>query len=140
MQFVRTAARADRQTLSVADTPDVEGAARERVRGPTEASNKAEELAGRKAKKKMRAEGIALFNEKPRKGIAQLQAQGLLADDAAEVAVFLKQTEGLDYAAVGDFLSDPADSCKEVPPAPARCPVCQHWLFGGLVALCRHPV
>lgn len=92
----------------------LDGAAVERVRGPTEASNKAEELADKKAKKKMRAEGIALFNQKPKKGIAQLQAQGLLSEAPAEVAHFLRQTEGLDYAAVGDYLSDPADDCKAV--------------------------
>ena len=85
-----------------------------RVRGPSAASDKAAELAGRKAKKKMRAEGITLFNAKPKKGVAQLQAQGLLSQDPADVAHFLRQTEGLDFAAVGEYLSDPADDCKAV--------------------------
>jgi Sec7-like guanine-nucleotide exchange factor len=95
------------------DTP-VDDAALARVRGPSEASVKAAELAGRKAKKKMRKDGIMLFNSKPKKGIAQLQAQGLLSTEPAEVARFLRATEGLEYAAIGDYLSDPADDCKAV--------------------------
>ena len=85
-----------------------------RVRGPSATSGAAEELADKKAKKKMRENGIALFNEKPKKGVRQLQARGLLAADPAEVAHFLRGTEGLDYAAVGDYLSDPDEECKAV--------------------------
>lgn len=102
--------------LEVRTSTNIDGEALVRVRGPSAASDKAAELAGRKAKKKMRAEGIALFNAKPKKGLAQLQAQGLLSQDPADVAHFLRQTEGLDFAAVGEVLSDPADDCKAVRP------------------------
>jgi Sec7-like guanine-nucleotide exchange factor len=92
----------------------VDDAALARVRGPTEALDKAAELVDRKAKKKMRKDGIVLFNGKPKKGIAQLQAQGLLSTKPAEIAQFLRATEGLDYAAIGDYLSDPDEECKAV--------------------------
>lgn len=71
-------------------------------------------LLDKKQRKRLKAEGVELFNEKPKKGIAHLQANGLLAQDAHAVAMFLKQTEGLDYAMVGDYLSDPLDACKQV--------------------------
>jgi Sec7 domain len=100
--------------LSVEPGDAIDGDAAARVRGPSPASDKAAELAGRKAKKKMRADGIALFNAKPKKGIRQLQAQGLLDAGAAEVAQFLRQAEGLDYAAVGEYLSEPDEESKAV--------------------------
>lgn len=80
-------------------------------------------LLDKKQRKRLKAEGVELFNEKPKKGIAHLQHHGLIGQDAASVALFLKQTEGLDYAMVGDFLSDPADACKQVGPLTAG-PAC----------------
>ena len=37
-----------------------------------------------------------------------------MSHDPVEVAHFLKQTAGLDYAMMGDYLSDPSDTCKQV--------------------------
>lgn len=71
-------------------------------------------LLDKKQRKRLKAEGVELFNEKPNKGIAYLQKNGLLAQDAQSVSQFLKQTEGIDYAMVGDYLSDPSDACKQV--------------------------
>lgn len=73
-----------------------------------------EELQDKKEKKRLKAEGMKLFADKPKKGIAQLQAAGVLGTAPAEVARFLKEAEGLDYAAVGEFLSDPSDDCRKV--------------------------
>ena len=105
---------------AVASSASIDEAAYTRVRPTSTAtSDKGAELAGRKARKKARADGIALFNAKPKKGIAQLQRQGLLSGEAADVAHFLRQTEGLDYAAVGDYLSDPDEACRAVRRPPA---------------------
>jgi Sec7 domain len=71
-------------------------------------------LLDKKQRQRLKAEGIELFNQKPKKGIALLQSHGLVSHDPVEVAHFLKQTAGLDYAMMGDFLSDPSDSCKQV--------------------------
>jgi hypothetical protein len=94
----------------------------------------AAQLQNKKQKKQLKSQGIVVFNEKPKKGIAFLQSVGLLSEDPAEIAHFLKQTEGLDYAMVGEYLSEPNDTCKQVH---LSLPVCS--IFWSLVcrpALC----
>jgi Sec7-like guanine-nucleotide exchange factor len=76
-------------------------------------------LLDKKQRQRLKAEGIELFNQKPKKGIALLQSHGLVSHDPVEVAHFLKQTAGLDYAMMGDFLSDPSESSKLVCHTPA---------------------
>ena len=40
-------------------------------------------------------QGVALFNQKPKKGIAYMQEQGLVGTAPDEVAQFLARTQGL---------------------------------------------
>lgn len=97
-------------------------------------------LLDKKQRKRLKAEGVELFNEKPKKGVAHLQTNGLLAQDAHAVGLFLKQTEGLDYAMVGDYLSDPSDACKQVCfriPPPGRDHLPQLHLTGEHTAASR---
>ncbi len=49
-------------------------------------------------------EGLALFNAKPKKGIAFLQAEGMLGRSPEEVAVFFSKTEGLSKTMIGDYM------------------------------------
>ena len=64
-------------------------------------------LAQRRAYKRDFAAALATFNAHPRKGVAALQAAGILAaDDPAAVAAFLASTPGLDKAAVGEYLGE----------------------------------
>lgn len=78
-------------------------------------STAAAHLLDKKQRQRLKAEGIELFNQKPKKGIALLQSHGLVSHDPVEVAYFLKQSAGgLDYAMMGDYLSDPSDTCKQV--------------------------
>jgi hypothetical protein len=65
-------------------------------------------LAMRESKQKVE-EGVAAFNEKPKRGIKQLQASGVLKTplDAAEVAAFMRNTPQIDKIPLGDFLSGP---------------------------------
>ena len=55
-----------------------------------------------------------MFNRKPRHGLQYLQAQGLLADAAVDVARFLLTEDRLDKTVVGDYLGDPDKYNKEV--------------------------
>ena len=54
-------------------------------------------------------EAVALFNQKPKKGIALLQKMGKLSQDPADVAEFLKTTASLDRTTIGDFLGERDD-------------------------------
>ncbi|KAJ3333063.1 Brefeldin A-inhibited guanine nucleotide-exchange protein 2 [Blyttiomyces sp. JEL0837] len=63
-----------------------------------------EELAIKKA---MLREAVALFNQKPEKGLKLFKKNGFLADDEPEtIAKFLKTTAGLSKSAIGDYLGD----------------------------------
>lgn len=77
--------------------------------GPTGGRTEAELLRSWKAFKMAFEEGVTEFNKKPKKGIAFLQAQGLLGQSPAEVAHFLAHTRGLDKALIGDFLGERED-------------------------------
>ncbi|SCU81876.1 LADA_0C01596g1_1 [Lachancea dasiensis] len=53
---------------------------------------------------------INIFNYKPKKGISELIARGFIHDDTpSSVAKWLLETDGLDLAAVGDFLGEGDD-------------------------------
>lgn len=53
---------------------------------------------------------IKLFNYKPKKGIKELLSRGFIKDDSASsIAKWLLDTDGLDLAAVGDFLGEGDD-------------------------------
>ncbi|KAI8465270.1 MAG: hypothetical protein J3K34DRAFT_525495 [Monoraphidium minutum] len=59
-------------------------------------------------------EGVALFNKKPKKGIAFLQAEGMLGPAPEDIALFLSKTEGLDKVTVGDYLGEREDTALKV--------------------------
>ena len=77
--------------------------------GVTSGRTEAELLRSWKAFKMAFEEGVTEFNKKPKKGIAFLQAQGLLGQTPTEVAHFLAHTRGLDKALIGDFLGERED-------------------------------
>lgn len=58
-----------------------------------------------KAKRDM-AEGVNLFNTKPKRGIEHLVATGRLKEDANVIAGFLHKAENLDATMVGDYLGE----------------------------------
>ena len=67
----------------------------------------ADELAARRAYKRDFRAGVAAFNAHPRKGLASLQASGMVGPSPSDVAAFLARTGlGLDKAAVGDYLGE----------------------------------
>ncbi|XP_063968958.1 Golgi-specific brefeldin A-resistance guanine nucleotide exchange factor 1-like [Lytechinus pictus] len=66
-----------------------------------------EELAQLKHKKKLLNAGTELFNQKPSKGIAFLQENGLLPNpsDPRAIAAFIKDNPHVDKKQVGDYIS-----------------------------------
>ncbi|CAG9946727.1 unnamed protein product [Clonostachys rosea f. rosea IK726] len=64
-------------------------------------------LREQRRKKGVIIKGVQKFNEKPRGGLAYLEAQGIIKDpnDAKEVAKFLHGTSRVSKAVLGDFLS-----------------------------------
>ncbi|ROT72630.1 putative brefeldin A-inhibited guanine nucleotide-exchange protein 1 isoform X2 [Penaeus vannamei] len=56
----------------------------------------------------------SLFNRKPRRGLAFLQAQGLLGPSPEDLAKFFHDDDRLDKTQVGDFLGDPDPVNREV--------------------------
>ncbi|KAH7327837.1 hypothetical protein B0I35DRAFT_346322 [Stachybotrys elegans] len=64
-------------------------------------------LKERRQRKKSIIKGANKFNEKPKNGLAYLEAQGIIANaqDPVQVAKFLKGTSRLSKAVLGDFLS-----------------------------------
>jgi brefeldin A-resistance guanine nucleotide exchange factor 1 len=64
-------------------------------------------LQNQRARKKTIIKGMNKFNEKPRAGLAYLEAQGILknAQDPVEVATFLKSTSRASKSVLGDFIS-----------------------------------
>jgi len=69
--------------------------------------SEAERFERARTAKALFVEGVALFNKKPKKGIAFLQKAGQLSDAPAEVAAFLKTTAGLDKTQIGELLGSP---------------------------------
>lgn len=59
--------------------------------------------------KRESAEGVKLFNSKPKRGIEYLIKRGRIQEHAEDIAKFLHKAENLDAAMVGEFLGD-ADS------------------------------
>jgi len=76
--------------------------------------NQAELLQAWKAFKKLFEEGVALFNRKPKKGLAFLQEQRLIGQAPEDAASFLAATRGLDKATIGDFLGEREDYALKV--------------------------
>ncbi|EGX95734.1 cytohesin-2 [Cordyceps militaris CM01] len=64
-------------------------------------------LREQRRRKKIIIKGTSLFNEKPKNGLGYLEAQGILrsAQDAAEVAAFLKETSRVSKSVLGEYLS-----------------------------------
>lgn len=69
------------------------------------------ELATLKERKKLLIEGMELFNDKPKKGLAFLQEKGLLSTpfQAKEVAQFLRADPLLDKAKIGEYIGAPTN-------------------------------
>ncbi|XP_042880494.1 brefeldin A-inhibited guanine nucleotide-exchange protein 1-like isoform X2 [Penaeus japonicus] len=67
-----------------------------------------------KHQKEIWEQGIDMFNRKPRRGLAFLQAQGLLGPAPEDIAKFFHDDDRLDKTQVGDFLGDPDPVNKEV--------------------------
>ena len=59
--------------------------------------------------KKAFEKGVALFNDKPKKGIEFLQGQKLVGEEPADVAKFLSVTMALDKTVIGDYLGERDD-------------------------------
>ncbi|KAK8729377.1 hypothetical protein OTU49_008796 [Cherax quadricarinatus] len=66
-----------------------------------------EQFQSLKHKKEIWEQGIEMFNRKPRRGLAFLQAQGLLGQTPEDIAKFFHDDDRLDKMQVGDFLGDP---------------------------------
>jgi hypothetical protein len=82
-----------------------------------------ENIESRKAYKTGFQEGIALFNKKPKKGIAYMQQQGMLGTSIEDIALFLRRTKGLNKTLIGDYLGERDDTCIKVTQAPLPSPV-----------------
>jgi len=56
--------------------------------------------------------GTEYFNQKPGKGIAYLQEQGLLSDplDPGEVVTFIKENPKIDKKVLGEFITKRSNS------------------------------
>ncbi|KIZ07158.1 Brefeldin A-inhibited guanine nucleotide-exchange protein 2, partial [Monoraphidium neglectum] len=71
-------------------------------------------LSRKRALKEKWHEGVALFNKKPKKGIALLQSEGMLGPSPEDIAAFLAKTEGLDKTTIGDYLGEREDMALKV--------------------------
>lgn len=76
--------------------------------------NQAELLQAWKAFKRVFEEGVALFNRKPKKGLAFLQEQRLVGQAPEDAARFLAVTRGLEKTMVGDYLGERDDYVLKV--------------------------
>ncbi|KAL5601338.1 uncharacterized protein BROUX77_005587 [Berkeleyomyces rouxiae] len=67
----------------------------------------AEALKKRRQRKQVILKGSAIFNDKPKAGLAYLEAQGIIKDatDPVAVASFLQSTTKINKAVLGDFIS-----------------------------------
>ncbi|KAI0506134.1 Sec7-domain-containing protein [Xylaria bambusicola] len=63
------------------------------------------ELREQRRRKKIIVKGATKFNEKPKEGLGYLKESGIIDDNPASVAKFLRQTSRVSKAVVGDFLS-----------------------------------
>ncbi|DBA82002.1 TPA: hypothetical protein ACH3X1_007704 [Trebouxia sp. C0004] len=79
-----------------------------------DSTREAQLLESWKAYKKGFQEGIALFNKKPKKGIAFMQEHNMLGRSPDEVAKFLAKTTGLNKTMVGEYLGEREDMCLKV--------------------------
>ena len=100
------------------DAPSREGARAERGPNP-DASRETPPgtLAGIEAMKASKTEyqsAIALFNAKPKRGIAAMQKLGRCGATPAEVASFLRDAPDLDKTVVGDYLGERDEECLAV--------------------------
>jgi brefeldin A-inhibited guanine nucleotide-exchange protein len=59
-----------------------------------------------KASKAEYQRAIALFNKKPKKGVALMQKIGRLGETPLEIAAFLRHTPDLDKTVIGDYLGE----------------------------------
>ncbi|KAI3323562.1 Sec7-domain-containing protein [Xylariaceae sp. AK1471] len=62
-------------------------------------------LKEQRRRKKIIVKGATKFNEKPKEGLGYLKESGIINDDPASVAKFLRQTSRVSKAVLGDFLS-----------------------------------
>lgn len=62
-----------------------------------------------KGYKRQFQQGVALFNQKPKKGVAYMQEQGLVGPSPADVSQFLARTQGLNKSLIGDYLGERDD-------------------------------
>jgi len=67
-----------------------------------------------KASKTEYQSAIALFNAKPKKGVAAMQNLSRCGETPAEVAAFLRDANDLDKTAVGEYLGERDESCLAV--------------------------
>ncbi|KAI1205877.1 uncharacterized protein F4807DRAFT_441742 [Annulohypoxylon truncatum] len=56
-------------------------------------------------RKKIIVKGATKFNEKPKEGLGYLKEQGIIGDDAASAAKFLRSTSRISKAVLGEFLA-----------------------------------
>ena len=54
------------------------------------------------------------FKDNPKKALKRLMAEGALKDDPEAVSKFLLHSDGLDDAAIGDYVGDGDPFCKKV--------------------------
>lgn len=70
-------------------------------------SDDPEQFENLKQRKKAFLEGIRQFNQKAKKGLKYFMEQNFLAsDDPKDIAKFLLETDGLDKAAIGEYLGE----------------------------------
>ncbi|KAI0433653.1 Sec7-domain-containing protein [Xylaria sp. FL1042] len=63
------------------------------------------DLREQRRRKKIIVKGATKFNEKPKEGLGYLKESGIIDNDPASVAKFLRQTSRVSKAVLGDFLS-----------------------------------
>jgi len=100
--------RASRSASNLAEAGDGEGSPKG---NPVveKGTREWELLESKKAYKLSFMEGVALFNKKPKKGIAYLQTANMLGDSPEDIAVFLRKTSGLNKTMIGDYLGERED-------------------------------
>lgn len=59
-------------------------------------------------------EVVALFNEKPRKGVLSAQKKGMVGPTPEHVAEWFKTEERLSKTAIGEYLGDSDEFCLQV--------------------------
>ncbi|MPC12608.1 Brefeldin A-inhibited guanine nucleotide-exchange protein 1 [Portunus trituberculatus] len=71
--------------------------------------DKPEQFQSLKHRKELLEEGIKMFSEKPERGLAFLQSEGLVGPNPHDVAVFFHDDDRLDKSKIGEYLGDPAN-------------------------------